>query len=404
MTAAAAPPGLAAAWVDAPAALAPLATEWHALAERTGADVYLRPDWQAVWWDHFGAGRGFAGLVLRQDGALAGVLPFCLDRLPGRLGPRVARLAGTDPHCIVFRLPLEEAVAAAALRLAVLHLTGPLRCAAVSFTPVSARAAHLPLLRALAAEAPLTLHEAPEGNHVVFDLPDDFAAWLARLSKKRRSQYQRDQRGLQAQFGMTAATEIPDAAAFAGFAALHDRQWQAVHRGGHFADWPGSAPFYADLAARTQGAGAAAPMRLFRLDGRDGPLAQQFALLGGGIAHWRLPARSLDPEAERLSIGKAGLLQMIAALIPMGIACIEAGRGDYDYKLAYGGTAVAVSRLVLRRRGPTAAAALRAVLAGADLLHLAYYRVWFLRLLPRLRQRLGLAPRPLWRLWIRSRL
>ena len=42
-------------------------------------------------------------------------------------------------------------------------------------------------------------------------------------------------------------------------------------------------------------------------------------------------------------------------------------------------------------------------LTQADLIHLLYYRVWFLKLAPRLRQKLGLKPRPLWRLWIRSR-
>jgi len=39
------------------------------------------------------------------------------------------------------------------------------------------------------------------------------------------------------------------------------------------------------------------------------------------------------------------------------------------------------------------------MLAYADLLHLAYYRVWYIRVAPRLR----VLSRPLWRSWIRRR-
>ena len=245
---------LQATWIDRAADLAPLVPEWQALAARVGAEVYMRPAWQQVWWDHFGAGRQLACLVLRQAGRLVAVLPFMTERIwAGPVALRLGRLAGTDPHCIVLRLAAEPEFTEAALRLAIQHLTGPLDCDAVSFTPLSNLADHLAPLRAIGQGTPgLALHEEGAGGHVVFPLPGDFTGWTAALSKKRRSQFGRDQRALADRYGMQARTRRPDGTAFAAFADFHDRQWQAQGRGGHFTDWPGSLAFYRDLADRRQ--------------------------------------------------------------------------------------------------------------------------------------------------------
>jgi CelD/BcsL family acetyltransferase involved in cellulose biosynthesis len=390
-------------WVTDPADLGPLREDWQALAERVRADVYMRPDWLEVWWPHFGAGRRLACLVARAGGVLVGVLPFALERI--WLGPwplRIARLAGTDPHCVVFQLPLEPPWAAEVLLAATRHLTGALRCSVVSFTPVSDLATHLAPLQSLsAAGTRLAVLDEPDGRHVVFDLPGAFEDYLDRLTKKRRGQFRRDLRGLEDQFGMTSDHLIPDAAAFADFVTFHSRQWQAAGRGGHFVDWPGSAAFYGDLATNTASHDL---LRLYRLNGTAGPIATQFALIAGQTAHWRLPARSLDPAAERLSAGKAGLLLMIEQLIGAGITRIEAGRGEYGYKLDYGGQSVPVHRLIVRSDTGKAALKIKMLLGWADLLNFVYYRLWFLKLAPRVQAGTGRKPRPLWRSWIRMRL
>jgi CelD/BcsL family acetyltransferase involved in cellulose biosynthesis len=390
-------------WIEQPEELWTLYGEWQALACRTDAEVYLRPAWVSTWWDHFGAGRTLACLTIREGRRLVGLLPFCIERIwAGPVPVRIARLAGTDPHCIVGRLPLEADVTALALHEALRHLVTSLGCHAVSFTPVSDHAVHLPILRDIGRSQPgLALHEERDGSHVIFDLPGDFPSWLALLSKKRRSQFQRDLRGLQARYAMEETEIVPNGTAIAEFVGFHNQQWQAVGRGGHFSDWPGSEAFYRDLADRPA---EEPPMRLYALTGTTGPLAMQFSLIGGSTAQWRLPARCLDPEAERLSIGKVGLLQMIEVMIDQGITRIEAGRGDYDYKLSYGGQSIAVWRLLALRNTRWDKLRLRWLLVWADLLHLFYYRIWFLKLAPKLRKHFRLPPRPLWRGWIRTRL
>lgn len=395
--------GLTLTWLDDSARIPALAAEWQALADRLGAEVFMCPDWQQIWWAHFGAGRRLACLVARHDGALVGVLPFCLERL--WLGPvpiRAARLAGTDPNCITFQLALDPAWAAPVLLAAIRHLTGALRCRAVSFTPVSAMATHADTLRTLAgAGTGLVLQEEDAGNHVIFELPDPAQPYTERISKGRRDQYKRNVKGLTKAFQMDSDMIAPDAAQFDAFVTMHNDQWQATGRGGHFTDWPGSTDFYRDLAVQTA---ATQRVQLDRLTGSTGTLSQEFSLVAGPRAHWKLPARSFDAEANRQSAGTVVFVRMFERMLKDGLKLVEGGRGEYGYKLEYGGQPVPVFRMILRPDTALAGLRLKALLGWANLLHFLYYRIWFLKLAPVVQKRTGRKPRPLWRSWIRTRL
>jgi CelD/BcsL family acetyltransferase involved in cellulose biosynthesis len=392
-------------WIEGEADINALRPEWDSLAARTGADVYLRPLWQSVWWENFGAACARREprhvLTVRQNGRLVAVLPFILRRFVMPVSLDVACIAGTDPHTVVLRLPIEEEMLAPVLAQALDDLTGRFGCAAVSFTPLSALAVHGPALRKLMGDPStgFVMLERPEGTHVMFDLPDRFTDWLAALPKKRRAQYRRDRMHLEQTFGITRDHSRPDKAQFRDFVDFHNRQWQSAGKGGHFEDWANSAGFYQDLAERQTADG---PIHLFHVCGQDGMLASQFSLVEGDTAHWRLPARTLDPQLEKYSIGKIGLIDMIECMIGLGVRRIEAGRGDYGYKLLHGGTSVGVSRFLAVSEPKRHCVAL--LLIWADVLNFVYYRVWFLRLAPQLRARLGLRHRPLLKIWQRTRL
>lgn len=390
-------------WIDRSADLVPLWDEWQALAKCRQADIYLMPEWFDIWWEYFGNGRQLACLVARQGGQLLGIVPFCIDKI--RMGPlvtRVARLASTDPNCIVFHLPVEADVEAEVLTSGFDYLFRHLGCDLISFTPVSDLSDLIPLVRSSClGKTSLSITDKIIGSHVVFDLPESFDQYLNGLSKKRRGQFRRDQKKLRQIYGMKADRIFPNADEFSSFALFHTRQWQALGGNGHFHDWPGSTGFYCGLAERMAGQ---EHVQLHKLIGRTEPLATQFVLVSGQTCFWRLPARSLDADVEGLSIGKVGLVVMIEQLISDGISRIEAGRGEYDYKMAYGGVDVPVHRLIVSSSTWSAGMRLRLLLAWADLLDLLYYRIWFLKLAPRLRRLTGAKPRPLWQAWIRTRL
>ena len=391
-------------WLEGPRALEGIAEEWRDLCVRTGADLYLGPDWVLTWWRHFGPGRDRLRALTARDGAgrLAGVLPFMTETVvAGPLPVRLARLAATDPHTLVLRLPAEADAVAPMIGKALADLLDDV--ALVSLTPASARGP-LPdaVTRAAAGNpaAPWRVIETQQGTHTMFDLPESFETYLAGLSKKRRGQFRRDLGKLEDDHGLRPAFVHPDPDAMDRFVAFHAVQWEETGRGGHFADWPGSAPFYRDLAARL---GGTDPLWLDWYDGAREPLAAQFGLKSGETFHWRLPARSVDPEVERLSIGKVGLILMIRRLIEAGVRVIEGGMGVYDYKTSHGAEDVPVSRLIVARNGPGTGVRLTLLLGWARILHLVYYRLWFCRIRPRLRDRVALTPRPLWWAWIRTR-
>lgn len=390
-------PGLEIAWREGAEAPA-LRAEWLELMARTGADVCFDPDWLSAW--AAGPGRGTRILLMeaRENGRLAALLPFALTRV-GPLRTRIARPAGTDPLAPLMRLPAEEAAAAPALAAALARLLGAEGCAGVSFSPVSEALGTHDALAEAARTADADLMQAPAGVHTLFRLPESFEAYLAGLSKKRRNLFRRELRQLGETRALDSRAIAPSAQDFDAFRALHDRQWRAAGRPGHFGDWPDAAAFHRALTGTLAPRGV---MRLDRLSDEAGPIAEQLLYVSGGVAWWRLPARRLDPDTEKLGAGRIGLVLMLERLIGEGVRLVEGGAGDYDYKKTWGGEAVPLRRMIAHRPGP--APGLRVLLAWADLLHLAYYRVWVLKLAPRLSQRLGQRRRPLWRAWIRSRI
>lgn len=390
-------------WLCSFADMPPLYEDWSQLADRTGSEIFLTPIWFDLWWKMLAGRRDLACLVAYKDGVLVGLLPFAVETIwAGPVPIRLARLAGIDPSCMIFRLPLMPEMAAGLLQTALDHLVNTAGCHAVSFTPASELSDLLVSVRTACTAVPhLALTDMAEGEHVIFDLPTSFDVFLAAISKNRRAQYRRDRRALTETYTMQSQIYCPTADEFQAFVSFHNKQWHAVGKGGNFSDWPDNAVFYPILAKKT----ASKPIIQFHKQfGTQGPLAEQFCLISGKTCHWRLPARTLDPEAEKLSLGKVSLLIMIEELISQGVTRIEAGRGEYDYKRAFGGKSIAVHRLIVSPATHAGRLYLRILLVWSDLLHLFYYRIWFLKLAPRWRRLTGMAARPLWRSWIRTRL
>lgn len=380
---------------------------WEGCVAATGADIYFTPDWLLAWLRAHGRSGQFRVLLAWQGDRLAGLLPFLVETLlAGPVPVRVARLAGTDPSYAVMGLALpfetDPDLAAATLAAALADLTGLARCHAVSLSPLSECMPGIAAIRVAAVAAGLGIAaEDWSRQHTVMRLPDSFEAWLDSLSKSRRREYRKDLGKLAERGALATRATTPETALdrLDTFAALHTDQWREIGKAGHFGDWPEALPFAREAVARLAASGRA---------GIDEHwcggtlLSAQYGFRQGSRAYWRLIGRTLDPELVQLGVGRVGLVERVRDLIAAGVRTIEAGAGEYDYKLNYGGELVPMGRLVLA--SPGAGWRARLLLGVADLLDLAYYRIWFLKLAPRLRSRLGFAARPLWRAWRRTRL
>ena len=90
------PQGVSTVWLDKPEDLWALEAEWQDLAERTDAEVYMRPAWLRVWWDHFGSGRVLGCLTIRKGRTASRVAAFLHRTALDWPGSPALRPAGGD--------------------------------------------------------------------------------------------------------------------------------------------------------------------------------------------------------------------------------------------------------------------------------------------------------------------
>ena len=387
---------------EAPAHHLNASEDWDAHTMQTGAEVYFLTGWQEAWWEHYGksfsASRRPVSFILRDKDQIVGALPFCIETIwAGPLPVSVARLAGIDPNFAMMTLPILPGQEAAVLKAVFIHLTQELRCAAISLSPLSDRSSQLAAIRDMRGAS--KLRDRSDRGHTLMALPDTPDGFMAALSKSRRREVRRDIKRLTEDEPLRNVSSDPDTMddMMSRFIDLHTRQWEAAGKGGHFADWRVAAQFYRALLHRLAPEGHAA------IDEQwlgDTLISSQLRYTLGDKAYWWLNARSIDPKFEKIGLGRVGLVERVNELISAGTRLVEAGAGEYEYKLSYGGELVPVHTLVFASPHPFARLQAQALMLWADTLHLLYYRIWFLKLRPRL----GTRPRALWTSWIRTRL
>jgi len=378
-----------------------IAPEWDRLVERLDGSLYMTSRWCEIWWRHYGRGRELRLCAVRAGDELVGMLPFCIDRLWIPVGrTRVAKLVGADSTVSLVELPIDPGFAEQALTLSLERLLAGDRVDMVHLGPCSAATPQLAAVPGAVASlggVAEVVRDREAGSHTAFELPDGFEAYLAGLSKNQRSNYKRNVNKLSKAFAfevdvLSSATEIEGE--FDAFVEMHQAQWHAVNKLGHFGDWPGSRQFARDLVHELA---QADQVRLIRLIADGQVVSYYWCFVEGNTYYWRLPARVFGETWDQFSLGRVGLMKMMEVAAAEGVTSIEAGTGRYEYKDKLNATTLPLRSIVIGRRTWAARARARAALAYADLLHLAYYRVWFLRLAPRAR----FLRTPLWRSWIR---
>ena len=177
---------------------------------------------------------------------------------------------------------------------------------------------------------------------------------------------------------------------------MHQAQWQAMNKLGHFEDWPASREFSWDLVRTFARTGR---VRLVRLLADGKVLAYYWCFALNRTYYWRLSARLVGEQWDQYALGRVGVVKMMEVAAADGVTAIEAGVGSYGYKENLNAKTFPLYSLAVSGRGPVSRLRARLTLACGDMLNFAYYRVWYLRIAPRV----GIFRRPLWRSWIRRR-
>jgi len=395
--------GLAHSVHDSFEEVAGLQAEWDRFVEERDGDLFSTFDGCRIWWKHYGDGRRLEIHLFREGERLVGVFPLFRETL--RFGPvavRLIRLVGCD-HSVTtcgFAVHPDHTAQVVASLMARISHGPPWDMIHLGPLPGYFRGRdHAAAAFAGHAAVGRILSSADDGPHIVFDLPESNEAYLAGLASRERNNIKSRKRKLEKGHAVCESMASADEVSswFDGFVAQHQRQWQAENQLGHFVDWPGSEAFHREMAATMTKSGR---LRLLRLEVDGKAAGFQYNYRFGRRVHWILGSRDHDPCWDQFSLGRYLLCSTIEHAIAEGAGQLDAMRGMYHYKLQLGGALLNLQSIAVVRRGIGAELRVRSARFAARILHLAYYRVLFGRLAPRLPFLRG----PLWRRWIRSRI
>jgi CelD/BcsL family acetyltransferase involved in cellulose biosynthesis len=315
-----------------------VATEWDALAERSGS-IFSTALWARVWWEHFGGDRELLLRAARTgDGSLATVLPLYAWR--HRL-PRVLRFLGHGPG--------DE------------------------LGPVHPRDAHVAAASALrsaldALDWDVFLGEQLPGNEdwptlvagftwrreasPSLTLPRAWEEYLDERSSNFREQLRRREAGLAREGAVVvrlADADTLDRDLDALF-ELHRARWGAART-----DF-GDSPFHREVARQALARGW---LRLWLLELDDRPIAAWQGFQVGSVCSYYQAGR--DPALDRLSVGFILMAHSIRSAIAEGASEYRFGRGDEAFKFRFTGDNPGLETVVLTRGlvGATASAVAR---------------------------------------------
>lgn len=307
------------------------------------------PEWLLPWWEVYGGGRReLCVLALRDDGGdLAGLAPWYIDCERGR---RVLRWLGDGAACsdhatLLHRPDQSLAVVDATARWMAESSAELWRHASlesVDDDDLTCRE----FFQRLQAQGMLISRSAAPASCFI-DLPEDWDAYLAGLSKNHRKRCRRwvrdyfDSGRVQVAAAETAAEAR---SAWGALMQLHGERRRSLGEAGGFEDVDFAA--FHEAAIASLAAAGKLQLRILRR-GRE-PLAAEYVLQTDDAVF--AYQSGLSAAGERISAGSLSLLATIRDAIATGRRRVDLLRGEEAYKQRWGAVRRPASTLVIRRR------------------------------------------------------
>lgn len=376
-----------------------LQEEWDSFVESVNGDIYLTFDWCRVWWQFYGKDRLLKITIFYQQQKIVALFPVFIETM--WIGPvwlKLAKIVGTDFTMNIVSPPVRIDLAAEIFLCMTVFLFSKERCDAFYYGPLPG---HHPAVQSIENDPVCRnslkfINIISLGNYTVFPVADTMDSFFSSLGKNVKKNIRRQLRKIKASYHIDFK-QVNSPVAFLEFAELHTAQWKLANKLGHFGDWPDSKNFHLALSNSQS---KLKRLRLFCLFADNRPILYQYGYHFAMRHHALLAARICNAEWDKYSLGSLTHTMEIARGIADGFDEIEAGRGHYTYKLNLGGKEFPLVSYLIAKKSINSIFRTHVFYFFSRMLHLLYYRIWFNRLAPKL----PLKRKPLWKLWIRTRL
>lgn len=379
--------------------------EWDGFVESICCEIFLTYDWCRLWWKYYGAGRQLRLFVFRQGGTLIGIIPMFFEKI--WLGPvfiRAGKVVGTDFALSTIIPPIRKEFLQEVIQTLICRLVADYRWDVLHIGPIAGIYRDFGRLLEIFQKCIGQGYQVRNGNNNVqtyFMLADSWEKQMTGFSNKKRRIINQKYRALREVVGEENTPIVSRFAStqdvqqlFDGFYEMHQRHWQKLGKPGHFGDWPDSRQFHREVALEQLKHDR---LRLLEVKAGTYILGYKYAYKFGDKYLELLDARSEVKELARASLGKIVFCEQLKKALQERVKHIDSMRCKYEHKMWMGGKLFLVNNIYIYSGKLWPSIRIRIFRSLSWLLHMCYYRIWVLKIAPKLPFK-----RPLWRIWIRS--
>lgn len=387
--------------------IAGMQEEWDSFVESVNGDIYLTFDWCRVWWQFYGDGRSLQLFVFFQCKKIVGIIPMFFETI--RLvfvSIRVGKIVGADFTLSQFSIPIHPQFLDPCVK-SFMDTVKSIDWHVIILGPLSGLSANtIPLNEALCRlSSKLKKVTIEEGMvQTYFALQPTWEKHLTSLKKSQRRLILRKYSALKKiepdgikNIEAVIADKENLTSFFNDFVDLHQSHWHGLGKLGHFGDWPSAYSFHYEMANSQLLHGR---LRLMCIRFNNEVLGFEYAYKLGDKYYAILNARTENEIYTKIGIGSVVFSEQAKMAIDEKVAYIDAMRGRYEYKLMLGGQLVSIKKIIISNKNFTNLLRVKIFYFTIKLINFFYYRIWFIRLAPKL----PFKRKPLWKLWIRTRL
>jgi hypothetical protein len=241
-------------------------------------------------------------------------------------------------------------------------------------------------------------HIKTSGIQIYFPVRENWDDQVAFLDRKQRTNARRAFREIEKRnvsVTSNVASDKNSEQVFEDFVKAHQNSWQKKGMPGHFGDWPRANEFHREVSKLQQKQNR---LRLLQIFYNDECVDYEYIYKLGDKYCWFLNARSDAAYEAGLDFKWIAFRSKIELAISEGVKIIDGMRGVYDYKMHMGGEALPIRNLyIIPKKFPTFLRA-RLFQIMAWMLDILYYKIWCVRLGPKLGWKRGF----LWKSWIKT--